>query len=380
MLHPFEHTRELFPILTSKAQLSSCSQSALSLPVDQAIGDYLKSWRDRGMDWLGWMDAVNEAKAAFARLINAHPDEVAVLSSVSDAASSIGSAMNFTPEKNGIIVGDIDFPSVGHVWLAHQRKGAQVHFVEADEGHCISLDAYAGKIDERTALVSVSHVSYYNGFLQDIAGIAELAHAKDALVFVDAYQSAGAVRIDVQRDGIDILASGAQKFLLGCPGIAFMYVRRAVAERLLPSNTGWFGRVNPFAFDIRQLDFAPGASRFNTGTPPMINAFAARAALGLMGSMDVDLIESYLKHLSGVALDEAKRLGLQVASPRDLARKASTTAIRVGDASAVERKLLAQGYVVSARNDVIRIAPHFYNTESEVIGAIRALAALGGVQ
>lgn len=380
MLHPFEHTRELFPILASKAQLSSCSQSALSLPVDQAIGDYLKSWRDRGMDWLGWMDAVNEAKAAFARLINAHPDEVAVLSSVSDAASSIGSALSFTPEKNGIIVGDIDFPSVGHVWLAHQRKGAQVHFVEADEGHCISLDAYAGKIDERTALVSVSHVSYYNGFLQDIAGIAELAHAKDALVFVDAYQSAGAVRIDVQRDGIDILASGAQKFLLGCPGIAFMYVRRAVAERLLPSNTGWFGRVNPFEFDIRQLDFAPGASRFNTGTPPMINAFAARAALGLIGSLDVDLIESYLKHLSGVALDETKRLGLQVASPRDLARKASTTAIRVGDASAVERKLLAQGYVVSARNDVIRIAPHFYNTELEVISAIRALASLSGVR
>lgn len=376
MHHPFEHTRELFPLLASKAQLSSCSQSALSLPVTQAIQDYLASWQDKGMDWIGWMEAVNEAKAAFARLINAHPDEVAVMSSVSDAASSIGSALNFVPEKNGIVVGEIDFPSVGHVWLAHQRKGAQVRFVEADEGHCISLDTYARHIDARTALVSVSHVSYYNGFVQDIAGIAALAHAQEALVFVDAYQSAGALRIDVARDGIDILASGAQKFLLGCPGIAFLYVRKAVAQKLFPSNTGWFGRVNPFALDIRCLDFAEGASRFSTGTPPMINAFAARAALNLIHSLDIDGIEAYLRHLSDIALAESKRLGLKIASPSDTARKASTTAILVGNPAAAERELAARGYVVSARNDVIRIAPHFYSTEAEVVGALRALAGM----
>jgi selenocysteine lyase/cysteine desulfurase len=376
MNHPFDHTRELFPILSTKAQLSSCSQSALSRPVEDAVAAYLGSWRERGMDWMGWMTAVNEAKAEFAKLINADPADIAAMASVSDIASSIGSALDFHSGKDGIVVGDIDFPSIGHVWLAHERKGARVSFVEADHTHCIGLEAYGKHIDSRTALVSVSHVSYYNGFKQDIAGIAKLAHAQGALVFVDAYQSAGAVSIDVHRDQIDILASGSQKFLLGCPGIAFVYVRPQVAATLRPSNTGWFGRVQPFAFDIRQLDYASGAARFDTGTPAMINAYAARAALRLLNAFDIADIESYLGYLSEVALAEAGRLGLKVASPLDLTRKAASTAVYVRDSAAVERRLLELGFIVSARNDVIRIAPHFYNTEAEVVGALRALASL----
>ncbi|APW39670.1 aminotransferase [Rhodoferax koreense] len=376
MQHPFSETRTLFPILTRKAQLSSCSQSALALPVRAAIQDYLASWQEDGMDWMGWMEAVNDAKSEFAKLIHAHPDEIAVMSSVSDIASSLGSALTFEPAQNGIVVGDIDFPSIGHVWLAHERKGAKVRFVQPDAEHCISLAAYAETIDRHTALVSVSHVSYYNGFLQDIAGVARLAHAHGALVFVDAYQSAGAIDIDVERDQIDVLASGAQKFMLGCPGIAFAYVRRAVAQRLFPSNTGWFGRVNPFAFDIHGLDFAKGAARFNTGTPPMVNAFAARAALKLLNSLDIPTVETYLRHLSGVALEEARRLGLELASPADPHRKGATTAVKVKDAARIERLMAEKGFIVSARNDVIRIAPHFYNTEQEVIGALRTLSGM----
>lgn len=377
MNHPFASTRALFPILSKKVQLSSCSQSALATPVLDAIHAYMASWQEQGMDWPGWMQTVEGAKAAFARLINAHPRDIAVMGSVSDIASSIGSALDFPREKNRIVVSDSDFPSVGHVWLAHQRHGAEVAFVSAGDKTCVELDDYAAQIDAETALVSVSHVSYSNGFVQDIAGIARLAHAQGALVFVDAYQSAGAVHIDVQRDAIDILATGAQKFLLGCPGIAFAYVHPDVAARLRPSNTGWFGRVNPFAFDIRQLDYAEGGTRLSTGTPPMVNAFAARAALDLVNAIGVPHIESYLSHLSEVALTESRRLGLQVASPTDLARKAATTAIRVGErASEIECKLAAQGCIVSARRDLIRVAPHFYNTDAEVVGALRAIAEL----
>jgi len=377
--HPFEASRALFPILAQKAQLSSCSQSALAAPVAAAVQDYLQIWAERGMDWGCWMQAVEEAKAGFARLINAAPGDVAVMGSVSDIASSVGSALAFTPQKNGIVVGEIDFPSIGHVWLAHEPRGARVRFVRSADGVHVDPQAYADAIDERTALVSISHVAYANGFLQDLGVLAGLAHAQDALLFVDAYQSVGAVHIDVQRTPVDILASGAQKFMLGCPGIAFVYVRPQVAQRLQPSNTGWFGRVAPFAFDIRRLDYAEGAARLNTGTPPMVNAYAARAAIGLLEAAGVPRIEAWLRHLSAVALAEAARLRLQLASPRDLSRKAANTAIRVGTrANEIERRLAAQGYVVAARNDVIRIAPHYYSTEEEVVGALRALAALTG--
>lgn len=374
MIHPFAASRELFPILKHKVQLSSCSQSALSIPVAQALQDYLEVWQRQGMDWVGWMQAVEEAKAEFAQLIGADPQDVAVAGSVSDAASHIASALSYTAERRRIVVGECDFPSMGHVWLAQQPRGAEVHFVPAAGGHCTPASHYQACVDERTRLISVSHVAYDTGFIQDLGAIQRLAQSHGALVFVDAYQSAGALDIDVQRDGIDILAAGAQKFLLGCPGIAFLYVRPGLAAQLQPGNTGWFGRQNPFAFDIRKLDFPANASRFNTGTPPMVNAFAARAALRLLNSLERGAVQDHLLHLARLAREESQHLGLTLALP--LQAPTLTTALRVGDAAACEKRLAEQGYLTSARRDILRIAPHFYNTEADVLGAVRALAAL----
>ena len=376
MPHPFEAERDLFPLLASKAQLSSCSQSALSQPVSDAITRYLDSWRERGMDWGGWAVVLEAARTAFARLIHADAQDIAVMSCVSDLASSVGNCLSYVPGKNGIVLGEIDFPSLGHVWLAQQERGAVVKFVTPDAGGEITLEQYARAIDANTRLVSVSQVSYSNGFKQDIAAIAALAHAQDALFLVDAYQSMGAMVIDVVRDGVDILVCGGQKYLLGCPGIAFMYVRRDIAQQLRPANTGWFGRVNPFAFDIRLLDYADGARRFDTGTPPYISAAAAGAGMELLERVGVDRIEAHIENLSRVALDTAESLGLAIASPRDPRRKGSNTAIRVNDSAGLERKMAEAGFVVSARGPLIRVAPHFYNSEEEVAGAMHALARM----
>ncbi|MEO6626316.1 MAG: aminotransferase class V-fold PLP-dependent enzyme [Burkholderiaceae bacterium] len=371
---PFETQRSQFPILAHKAQLSSCSQSALSIPVTDAIARYMASWSEKGMDWGGWASVLDQAKAEFGRLINADAADIAVMSCVSDLASSVGNCLQFDGERDGIVLGEIDFPSLGHVWLAQQARGAQVQFAQPDAEGEIALEDYARLINDRTRLVSVSHVSYSNGFRQDIAAIGALAHAQEALFFVDAYQSVGAMAIDVVRDGVDILVCGGQKYLLGCPGIAFMYVRRDIAQQLRPANTGWFGRVNPFAFDIRLLDYADGARRFDTGTPPYVNAAAAGAGMELLNRVGIARVEAHIENLSRVALDTAASLGLPIASPRDPRRKGSNTAIRVNDSAGVERKMAQAGFVVSARGPLIRVAPHFYNTEEEVAGAMGALA------
>ena len=376
MPFPFEAQRALFPILAHKAQLSSCSQSALATPVADAITRYMASWQEQGMYWVGWGVALDQAKAEFARLIGAESGDIAAMSCVSDLASSVGNCLDFGGERNGIVLGEIDFPSLGHVWLAQQTRGAKVTFVAGEGASPIALDDYARVIDRRTRLVSVSHVSYSNGFRQDIGAIAALARASGAVLLVDAYQSVGAMQIDVVRDQIDILVCGAQKYLLGCPGIAFMYVRRELAQQMKPANTGWFGRVNPFAFDIRLLDYADGARRFDTGTPPYINAAAVGAGMALLNSLDMAAVESHIEHLSEVALQAAREHGLRIASPLDPKRKGSNTAIYVDDSAAVEKRMAGQGFVVSARGPVIRVAPHFYNTAQEVADAMAALAQL----
>lgn len=376
MKHPFSSYRKLFPILDNAVQLSSCSQSALSLPVRQAIDDYLDVWLRRGADWGYWMDQVALARAEFARMIHANVEDIAVLGSVSDAASAIASALRFDAERPQIVTTTLDFPSICHVWLAQQPRGAQMRFVVAEAGRTDTTDRLVAAIDDRTALVSVSQACFYDGQRVDIAATGRAARQHGAVQFVDAYQSAGSIAIDVREQQVDILASGAQKYLLGIPGIAFLYVRPELARRLVPSVTGWFGRVNPFAFDPAQLDFADSAQRFNTGTPPMMCASVARASMALLNEIGIPAIESYLGQLSALAIEEAGRLDLDVASPTDPSAKGANTAIRIANAAAVEARMLQSGYVVSARNDVIRIAPHFYNTADDVVGALRELARL----
>jgi selenocysteine lyase/cysteine desulfurase len=376
MKHPFSSYRKLFPILDNAVQLSSCSQSALSLPVRQAIDEYLDVWVRRGADWGYWMDQVALARAEFARMIHADVDDIAVLGSVSDAASAIASALRFDAGRPDVVTSTLDFPSICHVWLAQQPRGAQVRLVQAEAGRTDTTQRVAAALNDRTALVSVSQACFYDGQIVDIAATGRAARAQGAIQFVDAYQSAGSIAIDVRAQEVDILAAGAQKYLLGIPGIAFLYVRPALARQLVPTVTGWFGRVNPFAFDPAQLDFADSATRFNTGTPPMMCASVARASMALLNEIGVPAIEAYLQQLSAVAIEEAARLDLEVASPLDPAAKGANTAIRIANAAAVEAQMLQSGYVVSARNDVIRIAPHFYNTADDVVGALRELSRL----
>ncbi|GAA0317117.1 aminotransferase class V-fold PLP-dependent enzyme [Bacillus carboniphilus] len=369
---PFKEFRKRFPILSEKIQLSSCSQSALSIDVQQAIQEYMTSWQEHGMDWGGWMEAVEEARQHFATLIHADVEEIAVVSSVSHAASSIATSLNFTDERGDIVLTDMDFPCIGHVWLSQRDRGANIKFISS-ENHEIPLGSYESSIDERTLLTSISHVAYYNGFEQDLKSIADIAHRNGSYLFVDAYQSAGNVSINVKESGVDFLAAGLQKYLLGIPGLAFLYIKREVADRISPRLTGWFGQSNPFAFDIKNVEYAGGARRFDSGTPPMINGFAAKAALKLILEAGMEKIEPYLKELSQYTIDYAEEKGLTILSPTNVVHKGSNTAIYVPNASEVEQTLKEKGIIVSARQDVIRIAPHFYNTKDDIKTAVDAL-------
>lgn len=366
--------RKLFPTLANTIHLSSCSQSAISIPVKNAINSYLESWTEKGMDWNGWMDRVQNAKNEFARLIHAQPDEIAVLSSVSDAASAFAGALTFTSNRKKVVTTDIDFPCIGHVWLSHERRKLEVTFLPAENDHTILFESYEKEIDENTLVTSIPHVSYYNGFKQDLKKLSKLAHSKGSCLFVDAYQSAGSVPIDVKDSNVDALVAGAQKFLLGIPGIAFLYVNKELANQLEPLTTGWFSRQNPFAFTNQVLDYAEGTRRFDTGTPPMINAYAAHASISLLNEIGVERIENYLSHLSSVCIETAQEYNLEIASPLNIEQKGSNTAIRVKNASLLEGYLKSHGVIVSSRNDVLRIAPHFYNTEDEIIRAVEMIA------
>ncbi|MBE4908530.1 aminotransferase class V-fold PLP-dependent enzyme [Bacillus luteolus] len=366
--------RSEFPSLENKIILSSCSQSAISLDVLDAMEEYKNSLLEDGMSWETWMVKVNNAKEKFSRIINCNPDEIAILSSVSDSISSILHSLDLNNQE--VCVTEMDFPCIGHAVLAQQKKqNFKVTFIPA-ENNVIPIDHYEKYIHENTGLTCVSHVSYYNGFKQNIKEIAKIAHRNDSLLFVDAYQSAGGVNIDVKEMDIDILVAGMQKYLLGVPGISFMYIKKEIAEKLSPTTIGWFGQKEPFAFDLKNLDYANSAQRFNTGTPPVINGYIADAALSFIERIGMETIERHLSKLSYHTIENALQMGFKLASPRDINQKGASTAIYVENANKVEGLLKEAGYVVSARKDVIRIAPHIYNTEDDILNCLKQLEKL----
>jgi selenocysteine lyase/cysteine desulfurase len=371
--------RRRIPLLSTPNGLipmNNCSQAPQTVETRAAAERYLESWRTSGMDWDGWMDEVQLAKSEFARLINATPEDVAVFGSVSEATSAVASAIGFAGSRNRVLVTEAEFPTIGHVWLAQQPRGAAVRWVPLSDEGTVELASYDALLDDRVAIVSATHGYYLNGALQDLGAIARRAHAQGSLLYVDAYQTIGTVPIDVRATEVDFLAAGNLKFLMGVPGIAFLYVRPDVAARLEPTMTGWFGRANPFAFTVKALDWAPAARRFDTGTPPIINAYIARAGMHIINEIGVPAIREWVEVLGRRLIAGAHERGLVVHGPTDMARRTATTGLVVDDSHHVEEAMRAAGVLPSARGPVIRLAPHFYSTLDDVDTALDVLSSI----
>lgn len=365
--------RDRIPLLSTTIPMNNCSQAPQTTITRAAAERYLDSWNRCGMDWDDWMNEVHLAKQAFAHLINASADDIAVFSSVSEAASAVASALTFDGERRDVLTTEAEFPTIGHVWLAQERRGARVRWVPVRDGQ-VALDDYA--VDERTAIVSATHGYYLNGFTQDLGALAGRAHAHGSLLFVDAYQTLGTVPVDVNATGVDFLAAGNLKFLMGIPGIAFLYVKPEVSRRLEPMMTGWFGRANPFAFEPKNLDWAPSAARFDSGTPPIANAYISRAGMEIINQIGVPNIRAWLEVLGQRLIDGGRERGFTLHGSSDIARKTATTAFVVNDSHAVEIGMRRAGVLPSARGPVIRLAPHFYNTINDVDTALDVLTTV----
>jgi selenocysteine lyase/cysteine desulfurase len=358
--------------------MNNCSQAPQTEETAAAARAYLESWNRSGMDWDEWMAEVERARVSFAALINADPSEVALCTSVSQATSSLASSLDFTGRRNRVVATEAEFPTVAHVWLAQGPRGARVDWVPVRNG-IVEVEDYEHLLDSDTLVVSVTHGYYASGFKQDLEAIVRKAHAVGALAYVDAYQTLGTHALDVKELGVDFLASGNLKFLMGVPGIAFLYVREDLAERLKPTITGWHGRKDPFAFTHRTLDWAPGARRFDTGTPPVPNAYVARAGMEIVQEVGPARIQRWTEELSRHLIEGGRARGLELHGTDDPRRKTPTTAfVCHSDSHAVEEAMKERGVVPSARGHVIRLAPHFYSTLDDVEVALDTLVEVLG--
>ncbi|MCS7006511.1 MAG: aminotransferase class V-fold PLP-dependent enzyme [Thermoleophilia bacterium] len=367
--------RARFPIFEHTVYANSCSQGALSLDVRRAYEEYLAGWDAHGAEWEHWVERAETARAAFARLVGADPDEVAVTSSVSQAVSALVSAIALDRGRHRIVITELEFPAVGQIAHAQELRGAEVVHVEPDADGRIPPERFAAAIDERTALVCCTAVSYRTGARLDVAEVARIARERGALCLVDAYQAAGALPLDVRALGCDALAAGTVKYLLASAGLAFLFVRRELHERLLPTQTGWFADEDIFAMDISDYSPAPNARRFDAGTPPVPSIYAGVAGMAIVEEAGVPAIAAHVRGLVDRLLAGLDELGATVATPRAEGAFGPLVCVASSDVHALVEALRSERVAVSSRDRNLRIALHLYNVEEDVDRILAALAS-----
>ena len=361
--------RSRFRIFQRKIYLNSCSQGALSDAVQIGLEDYIASWHEQGSPWETWVEHYEAARAAFAKFINASPDEVAIVTSASAGINSIASALSFR-ERNKVVMGEFEFPTMGHVWLAQRARDADVQFVSA-EGNRIPSANYEKMIDRNTLMVPLTHVCFKNGFRSQVHAVTQIAHQAGALVMLDDYQDCGTRPVDVKAMDLDFYVTGTLKYLLGPPGLAFMYVRKDLISKLVPTVTGWFAQTNPFAFDPQHIDLSPTARRFESGSPSVPNVYAAMPGFQLLQEIGMENVSTHIRKLTQSLLSTALDMGIRVKTPSDSA--GPLVVLQSSDSNLLVQKLAESDIVASSRHDGLRIAFHVYNTLDDVNAVMEVL-------
>jgi selenocysteine lyase/cysteine desulfurase len=363
--------RSRFPIFEHTTYVNSCSQGALSTDVREAYEAYLAGWDEHGAEWEHWVERAEAARAAFARLVGAQAEEVAVVTSVSQAVSAVVSALDLRSRPR-IVVSEFEFPTVGQIAHAQELRGAEVVHVRPEADGAIPPERFAEVVDERTAIVCCTAVSYRTGYRLDVAEVARIAREAGALCLADSYQAAGSVPLDAKELGVDFLTAGTVKYLLASAGLAFLYVRGGLLGELLPTQTGWFADEDIFEMQIARYRPHASARRFDAGTPPVPNIYAGLAGLALVERAGVEAIAHHVRGLNEGLLAGLDELGATVATPR--ASYGALVCVASTDPQALVAALAEERIVTSSRDRNLRISPHLYNVDEDVDRVLAALA------
>ena len=372
--------REEFPITRELVYLNNCSLTPLPTRGRAAIDRFAGEWADLGgRAWYDhWIGEYEALRSDLARVLGASADEIAIEPNVSAGLVGIASTFDYV-KRPKVVVSDLDFPTDGHAFLAVAPRGAQVQFVRSPDRVRMPLELFDKAIDERTAAVCTGHVYFTTGWIQDVKALAEICHRKGAKLIVDAYQSIGAFPFDVHDSGVDYLVGGTLKWLMGGPGIAFLYARRDVADAAHPSAVGWWGVSDPFAFDVERLDPASGARRFEYGTPAVAAIYAARAGISLLDEIGIATVRARHMLLSQLLVEGAKAQGWTVRCPDDARERTAIVTLEHPEPGRAVDALRAKGVITDSRPGLIRLSPHYFNTADEMTHALELLAPLRAV-
>ena len=351
---PLAGFRERFVLSEGVLYLDGNSLGALPRATPGALADAAsRQWGERLIrSWNeGWIDAPRRLGAKIAPLIGAAADEVIVGDSTStNLFKLIVAALRLDPARTEVVSEAGNFPTDLHI-----AEGA-VACVPGGSLRSVPRGDITAAIDERTALLLLTHVHYKTAERFDMAALTRAAHDAGALVLWDLSHSVGAVPVDLDGCGADLAVGCGYKYLNGGPGApAFLSVARRWQERLQSPLSGWMGHAAPFAFEDGYRP-APGMMRWLAGTPAVLGMAALEPALDLWDEVDRTAVWAKSEALFDILASAGDAAGLECVSPRDPAARGSHISFRHPHAYALTQALIARGVIGDFRDpDILRL-------------------------
>lgn len=371
--------RKEFPILASTTYMISHSLGAMPRRTADALQQFANIWATRGIRaWEeGWWDMPVTTGDLIATLIGAGKSEVVMHQNVSICQWIVTSCFNWSGPRNKLVTDGLNFPSTDYIYYGLERQGARIVSVPSPDGMTLPLELLLDAIDEQTRLVSVSHVAFRSSYVQDLAAITKRAHEVGAMVVADLYQSAGCLPVDVRALNLDFATGGSVKWLCGGPGAGYLYVRRDLWDKLQPAATGWAAHREPFAFAPAPMDFAPDAMRFLSGTPNVPAMYSAQGGYEIINEIGVEAIRAKSLRQTQFLMDLADEADFPVRTCREPDRRGGVVILDIPWGKEVTKELARREILVDYRPGAgIRIAPHFYTTDEEILHTVEQIQGI----
>jgi cysteine desulfurase / selenocysteine lyase len=359
---------------TSKIWLNHASISPISTRVHAAVDAYMHNRMTGDIDvYLAAQRSVVQTKKNLALLINAQPERIGFVMNTSEGINILANGIDW---KSGdrILLNDIEFPTNVVPFLNCRRHGVEIDFVKSSSGE-ISIDDIERMITPRTRLLSISFVQFLSGFKADLRTIGRLCKKHNLIFCVDSIQGLGVSPLDVADAQIDFLSNGGNKWLMGMMGLGFVYLTEELQARLTQAHIGWTSNKDFFGdfFNFR-IDPDPTARRYENGTQNYCGIAALQESTSTLLEVGIDRIASHIETLTGSVITLCDELGFDCLTPREPEKRAGIVSFRCLDTEGAFAALSAACVMVSMREGMLRVAPHFYNSMDD-IDALKAVLA-----
>jgi len=378
LLSDTELRHRLFPITKSRIFMAHAAVTVLPGPVAEAMSALIQRCSEEFRDFSETLALIQRTRESAARLINASPDEIALLGPTSLGLSLVANGIAWAPGDEVVCYLD-DYPANVYPWMNLRDQGVQIRFIEPAQVGELTVEVLQRVLTPKTKLVALASCSFLSGFRIDIAAIGKLLRERGILFCLDAIQTLGAFPTTVEY--VDFLSADAHKWLLGPLAIGVVYVRKELFEVCRPTLLGAWNLKAPNFVAQNQIEFVEGAQRYEPGVLNLPGVAGMKASIDFLLEIGIDKIAQRILSIRSLLVSGLTELGFTLLGENNTPMHQSgiiTVAHPTRDIASEHKRLLENGIVCSPRQDrqgnqYLRFSPHFYNSEHAIDRVLEVL-------